>query len=500
MKAREGSITVYLCLMMVLMLSLLSAAFYSVKAEAGRARCAVAMDLALFSCLARYDRDLFEEFDVFFVDGGCETAAFRPDKIGSRFEEDFSANLTPAAGFRGVFGRDLLSLRLKSRGMTGYTLATDAEGDVFAAQAVRFMKDTLGVAAAAALAGTAAGAMGAAEEKGGQSAGEVSYDALLAESEEAKRRNAEEKAGSLLPAKTEAEERADAVPADFVNPLPYIERLRELTLLDLVAGGEENISGKATELMNNYESRDKESGTGVIVLPDRIDSLADKALFSQYLLGHFGYFGKEKEHAALAYESEYLLAGKGSDRENLDKVVKRLLLIREAANTASILADSEKQAEITAASASIAALLMLPAAEPVVRLLLSAGWAFVESLVDVRALLAGKKVPAVKTAETWQVSLASIPMLLSPGGMDALAGDAAGGLSYVDYLRGFFLAANRTRIVGRSLAAAEARLVTGGRENFRMDHMLGAVTFEVQVTGERRHSFYEERTLSYDDL
>ena len=220
MKAQEGSITVYLCLMMVLMLSLLSAAFYSVKAEAGRARCAVAMDLALFSCLARYDRDLFEEFDVFFVDGGCETASFRPDKIGSRFEEDFSANLTPAAGFRGVFGRDLLSLRLKSQGMTGYTLATDAEGDVFAAQAVRFMKDTLGVSAAAALAGTAAESMGAAEEKGGQSAGEVSYDALLAESEEAKRRNAEEKAGSLLPAKTEAEERADAVPADFVNPLP----------------------------------------------------------------------------------------------------------------------------------------------------------------------------------------------------------------------------------------------------------------------------------------
>ena len=96
MKAREGSITVYLCLMMVLMLSLLSAAFYSVKAEAGRARCAVAMDLALFSCLARYDRDLFEEFDVFFVDGGCETAAFRPDKIGSRFEEDFSAKFMKA--------------------------------------------------------------------------------------------------------------------------------------------------------------------------------------------------------------------------------------------------------------------------------------------------------------------------------------------------------------------------------------------------------------------
>lgn len=500
MKAKEGSVTIYLSLMMVLIVSLLGAAFYSVKTEAGRARCAAAMDLALFSCLARYDRELFDDFDVFFVDGGCETAVLRPDKIGSRFEEDFSANLEPAAGMRGLFGRDLLSLKLNSQGLTGYTLATDCAGDVFAAQAVRFMKDTLAVSAIAALAGSGSDAMAAADEQSGGNDGGSTYAALCAESEEARRKNEEEKAGSLLPAKTEAEEKADAVPADFVNPLPYIEKLRELSLVELAAGGEEKISGKATELMKNYESRDKESGTGVIVLPEEVDSFADKALYCQYLLGHFGNFTEEKEDAALSYEVEYMLGGKESDRDNLDKVVKKLLLVREAVNTASILGDSEKQAEITAASASIAALLMLPAAEPVVRLLLSAGWAFAESLVDVRALLAGKKVPMVKTAETWQVSLASIPALLAPGGLDALGRDAEGGLSYRDYLRGFLLLGNRSRTVGRSLAAVEARMVTGGRENFRMDHMLGAVTFEVQVTSEGRRSFYEERTLSYDDL
>ena len=485
MRAKEGSVTVYLCLMMVLIVSLLGAAFYSVKTEAGRARCAAAMDLALFSCLARYDRDLFEEFDVFFVDGGCETAVLRPDKIGSRFEADFSANLMPASGMRGLFGRDLISLSLDSEGMTGYTLATDCGGDVFASQAVRFMKDTLGVSAVAALAGSGAEAAGAADERQAADEPPVTYADLCAESGEAGREN---------------EEQAAAVPAGFVNPLPYIEKLRELSLVELAAGGEEKISGKTTELMNNFMSREKESGTGVIVLPESVDSFADKALYAQYLVSRFGSFTEEKEHAALSYETEYVLAGKDRDRDNLDKIVKKLLLVREGINTAAILLDSEKQAEITAASASIAALLMLPAAEPVVRLLLSAGWAFAESLVDVRGLLMGRRVPIVKNAENWQVSLASIPALLAPGGLDSLCRDAAGGLSYSDYLRGLLLLADRRLTVGRSLAAAEARLVTSGRENFRMDHMMGAVTFEVQVTSEGRRSFYEERTLSYDDL
>lgn len=501
MKAKEGSITIWLSLMLVLILALLSAAFYSVKAEAGRARCAVAMDLALFSCLARYDRDLFDAFDVFFVDGGCETAAFRPDQVASRFEEDFSANLHPAAGMRRMFGKDLLSVSLTGHGMTGFTLATDCGGDVFAAQAVAFMKDTLALSAISAAVGAGNDAMAAADRtEAGSAGGPDAYAGLLSQSEEAKRKNEEEKAGSLVPVRTEADARAEAVPEDFVNPLPFIERLRELSLTDLAAGGPQNVSPKVSELPAECETREKENGIGVIVLPEGLDSIADRTLFCQYLLMHFGDFTAKKENAALDYETEYMLGGKENDRKNLEKVVRKLLLVREAANTASILADSGKQAEITAASASIAALLLLPEAEPLVRLILSAGWAFCESLVDVRALLMGRKVPVVKTAETWQVPLTAIPSMLAPGGLDVLARDVPGGMSYRDYLRGFLLLAGRSRTVGRSLAAAEARLRTAGRENFRIDHMLGAVTFEAEVFCEGRVSFSEERTLSYDDL
>ncbi len=60
---------------------------------------------------------------------------------------------------------------------------------------------------------------------------------------------------------------------------------------------------------------------------------------------YFGdYLGESEDHA-LAYELEYVLAGKGSDKENLESVIKRLLFVREAANITHILGDGDKRAK-----------------------------------------------------------------------------------------------------------------------------------------------------------
>ena len=66
----------------------------------------------------------------------------------------------------------------------------------------------------------------------------------------------------------------------------------------------------------------------------------------------------------------------------------------------------------------ICAAIGLPALEGIVSLALQAAWAFGESLMDVRQLLAGGKVPLVKTGATWMVSinqLAKLTELLKNG-------------------------------------------------------------------------------------
>ena len=48
---------------------------------------------------------------------------------------------------------------------------------------------------------------------------------------------------------------------------------------------------------------------------------------------------KAEASHGLAYETEYVIAGKRSDRENLEEVVKKLVLLRFAADYVYLLTD-----------------------------------------------------------------------------------------------------------------------------------------------------------------
>ena len=68
---KKASITIYLSLMLMLIVSVISASVLSVKVQAGRSRVANSVDQAMFSLFAQYDRDLFSKYDVFFIDGAA---------------------------------------------------------------------------------------------------------------------------------------------------------------------------------------------------------------------------------------------------------------------------------------------------------------------------------------------------------------------------------------------------------------------------------------------
>ena len=68
-----GSITVYLALTLAVMVSLILASITSVKIRAGRMQAANAMDQAMYSLFAKYDRQLDETYALFFLDAGRRT-------------------------------------------------------------------------------------------------------------------------------------------------------------------------------------------------------------------------------------------------------------------------------------------------------------------------------------------------------------------------------------------------------------------------------------------
>ncbi len=505
---KKASITIYLSLMLVLVVSVISASIVSVKVQAGRSRVANSVDQAMFSLFAQYDRDLLSKYDVFFIDGTAGSGNMQIGSIYDRFTDAMEYILKPNKGSI-LGGRNLLDLSLTEGAVTGYTLATDVNGGIYASQAVEYMKETAGIQGISLLLGKygqAAENTQLQESQGNMleelSAG-ISYADIEAQSAEAMRADAEEaaeleEAGIYGP--TEAEARAAAVPDDFVNPLPFIAELRSRTILDLVTGGAENVSGKTLEGEVPASGRGYERGVGVIDVPEGMGSFGSHIIFNEYIMTHFGCFTLPEDSGALSYQAEYILQGKSSDRENIEAMIDKLFMIREAANIVYLYSNPARSEELTAAAGAIAALLFIPFAEPAIKALLAAGWAFCESVVDVRALLSGKRVPLIKSDSTWQVSIAGIPRLLSEGGLDQATGDDGDGMSYQDYLRVMLAVADAQTHITRTLDLVELNIRKGGRQGFRIDCCIEALTVEVSVRSEKRVELQEVQTVKYRDF
>ena len=159
----------------------------------------------------------------------------------------------------------------------------------------------------------------------------------------------------------------------------------------------------------------------------------------------------------LAYETEYILSGKPSDKENLESVLLKIFFIRMAANYLYLQGDSGKQAEAAVLAGVIAAVLMVPEAVEGIQQLILLAWAAGESVVDIRTLLSGKRAALIKNAETWRLPLASL-LTLGSSAEQLSADDAEGGISYEDYLRMFLFLGNTEELTMRTLDRVEENL------------------------------------------
>ncbi|MCH5266068.1 MAG: hypothetical protein J1F02_09225 [Lachnospiraceae bacterium] len=131
------------------------------------------------------------------------------------------------------------------------------------------------------------------------------------------------------------------------------------------------------------------------------DYAMDEFCLDSYIQHQFGSYVKEasasKWKTSLQYQWEYIVAGKASDKANLESVLNRILLIRTVANFAAIYKDSGKKSQAYAAAAAIVGFTGL---EPLIRLvqtLILIVWSLIEGLVDVAGLLQGRHVPVIKS-------------------------------------------------------------------------------------------------------
>lgn len=491
---KKGSITIFLALILSVILSLVSASIESVRMAAARTQILNSMDIGLYSLFGQYDRTLLEDYDLFALyAGGTEEL----DMVS--VYDNFESYMKP------VLKQNSQKLKFVEGGFNGYQLLTDGNGEVFFKQAVKYMRETLGSQGVQNLLNRMrerqkktdqAEQQGQQAENGGTL---KSYDSAI--SDAAKKSEEEEKKQQN---QKEQEAFGDGVADNFSdgektkveNPIPIIRKIRKMGLLDLVVPAEKGISDASINRKMMTSERKLQTGMEMENNIQSDNSYTSGILFGQYLLNKLGNYTYPAS-AGLKYQVEYILGGKNSDRENLNSVAKKLLLIRLGVNMAYLIADGGKRIQIEALSLAIASSFLIPPAAVVIEAALMFCWAFAESILDVRELFAGGRVPLVKTAADWQLSLENLGELLKK--LDSSRRNSAGGMSYEDYLQVMLMTKNRQQKVLRGMDMIECTIRDkGNRPHFRLDHCIVALEASADVLANKKKTFTVTRSYAYE--
>lgn len=279
------------------------------------------------------------------------------------------------------------------------------------------------------------------------------------------------------------------------NPLEVIKRIRTMGILGLVLPDDAVISEKEADVSVFTSNRNLQKGMGS--LGGRESGTSDKLFLQAYAMNKLGTYREPGNPGALDYQVEYIVGGKGSDRENLKKTVNRMLLLREAANAAYLYTDPEKRAQSGALAASLCTALLIPEGAFVVEKLLLLGWAYGESLLDVRQLMAGGKVPLVKNSASWQLALSDIGQIFSLL-QDGQAKNTSG-LDYNDYLQILLFTSSRNNLTFRCMDMIEQNIrLKPGKENFRIDSCMECLEMETGFLSPSGNRWTAIRSYGYD--
>lgn len=424
---KKAYISVFFALIFMVLAAFVLSIFQGIRVNAARLKAECAFSISQNALLSEYNRDLLEEFDLLYIDTSFGQKIPDYHQIEAHLWNYLEKNTT---------GK-LLSVELLQ-----ITMASDDQGISYRKQISDYMEDKLGISYA---------------EQLKQLFETASKEGFLQENFETE--SAFEKKRQKLLSQTEQIPDETWEKVEKLYSAEKIGGTSHSFVLSQVIPDEESVSVKMVNSQALLSNRSLLEGNG---MEEQLVWL-DKICFLGYVFEKFSYYGeeekKEEEEKSLDYEVEYLFGGCDSDYDNLSKVAKALLVIRETANLSYLLTDSEKMAAVEELSAALSTLIACPELSPVFEVIFVGLWSYAESITDVKMLFEGKEVPLLKSAETWNTDLDG-----------QVCQSESEGLSYKQYLEMLLLFSNEEKITYRSMDLIELKLRNmEGNENFRMD-------------------------------
>lgn len=484
-KTQGAYLTVYMALCMTLMLSFCLTLIQGARRNGARLETEIVSEIALQSILAEYHRELAHKYNIFAIDSSYGTKLPGRRNIERHLQHYLEKNLTQKDIFlENFFYRDFFGLKPEKASVTKGILLTDGNGAVFRSCAADAAADDMGLEYLELL------------QEWMQV---IEVNGLEEQEIETEKSRLDEEIQSYDGMEIDIGEEETYI-FHVTNPTNTVEEQRRKGILKLVL--EENqLSSKVLQTGNLIEERMKNGqiNQGNMEIPDLSgqEALWERFLFQKYLAEYMGYFGNTKEQAALDYQIEYLIAAKEIDAENLRTIADRICGIREAANVGYLFSDTEKRGQAELLSEIVCDLAMVPELAPLLEGTILLGWAYAESVYDVKTLLAGGRIPLIKTQETWHYSLGKA---LLGDWQDISQEDMSRqeGLSYLDYLQLFMLCMDVQTLTQRAMNITEADIrLTQGNHDFRLDGCYTELEVSMEIGSSHGFDFQLTRKRSY---
>ena len=471
----DAYITVYLSLSLTIILALILALLQSARIGAVKMKSELVMDIAMTSALGEYNRELFDRYGLLFIDTTYGEGNGSVIRTREHLEKYFKKNfeLSPI----GLVTRRTTMMPAKLTGVdiTGYSYASDGEGPVLTRQILSYMGSEPVEAAIR-------GVQNNANElkSSGFDEMDVERDAT---SNEARINN---------PISMDSDGDGENETYYVDNPAAGVTAQKSIGILTLAAPDINSISTAAIDSSGLASHRKLQKGTGLDESEET--GAGPDMLFERYLHEKCGCYGLEKEDSHLKYELEYIFAGKESDYANLEKVVERLFLIKEAANFAYIMSDPVKLEEAEALALTASILIALPELEEAIKMAIIFAWTFAETISDLRILLSGGKVPIIKSEESWNLSIENMLEF-----RDHLKEGGGSGLSYEDYLKMLILLENKLKKTMRLMDIIEINIRKyTGNNNFGLDNCIDVLSANFNIHGAYNRKIEIERVYGYE--
>lgn len=235
-----------------------------------------------------------------------------------------------------------------------------------------------------------------------------------------------------------------------------------------------NLESGTESITGTYDSIDDNMGAGNIV-----EGIGELILFQEYLLEHFQHYDEKELKdtlTSLDYELEYIIMGKRKDFDNLKAIIMRILLIRTIMNVISLMSDAKRNGDARMLAAAFVGFTGLPALVTIVKTLILFIWSFVESLVDVAALLGGKEIPFLKGKNDILVELNEIigtnKTFIKSKVESIKENNSYFALSYKDYLRIFLFVESQRNKNFRAMDLIQENLQLRYEDSFLMQNCL----------------------------